>query len=125
MVKVVNDPSYGRTLLWFLLSSLAAAKGRDHIHLRTQCILATTSAATSTATSTVLDIEKLKLPSIEILSSSVAAERSWKPPSTATSAVLDIPRLKLLSFEANPDSVAPDRPWTYTGAVGPPTEVRT
>ncbi|OIT33290.1 PREDICTED: RNA polymerase sigma factor sigB-like [Nicotiana attenuata] len=106
-------------------STIQLSKGRDHIHLRTQCILATTSAATSTATSTVLNIEKLKLPSIEILSSSVAVERSWKPPSTATSAVLDIPRLKLLSFEANPDSVAPDRPWTYTGAVGPPTEANT
>ncbi|KAK4372257.1 hypothetical protein RND71_007641 [Anisodus tanguticus] len=63
-----------------------------------------------------------KLPSIEILSNSVAKERSWKPPSTATTAVLDLQKLKLLSLEANPDLVAPDRPWTYTGVVGPPTE---
>ncbi|XP_060217861.1 RNA polymerase sigma factor sigB-like [Lycium barbarum] len=104
-------------------TSIQLSKGRDHIHLRTQCILSTTSAVTST--STVLSIEKLQLPSIEILSSSVAAERSWKPPSTATTTVLDIQKLKLLSLEANPGSVAPDRPWTYTEAVGPPTQANT
>ncbi|CAN4110475.1 unnamed protein product [Withania somnifera] len=112
------------------------SKGRDHIHLRTQCILSTTSAVTSTATSTVIGIEKLQLPSTEILSNSVAEEikilansvaeeRSWKPPSTSTTMVFDIQKLKLLSLEANPDSVAPDGPWKYTGAVGPPTEAKT
>ncbi|XP_059312007.1 RNA polymerase sigma factor sigB-like [Lycium ferocissimum] len=104
-------------------TTVQLSKGRDHIHLRTQCILSTTSAVTST--STVLGIEKLQLPSIEILSSSVAAERSWKPPSPDTTAVLDMQKLKLLSLEANPRSVAPDRPWTYTGAVGPPTQANT
>ncbi|KAJ8573500.1 hypothetical protein K7X08_010011 [Anisodus acutangulus] len=106
-------------------TTIQLSKGRDQIHLRTQCILSSTSAVTSTTTSTVLGIEKQQLPSIEILSNSVAAERSWKPPSTATSAVLNIQKLKLLSLEANPDSVAPDRPWTYTGAVSPPTEANT
>ncbi|KAH0726205.1 RNA polymerase sigma factor sigB [Solanum tuberosum] len=106
-------------------TTIQLSKSRDHIHLRTQCILSTTSAVTSTATSTVLGIEKLQLPSIEILSNSVAAERSWKSPSAATTTVPDIQKLKLPSFEANPDSVAPDRPWTYTGAVGPPAEANT
>lgn len=106
-------------------TTIQLSKGRDHIHLRTQCILSTTSAVTSTATATVLDIEKLQLPSIEILSNSVAAERPWKPPSASTTTILDIQKLKLLSVEANPDPVAPDRPWTYTGEVGPPTEVNT
>ncbi|XP_055817734.1 RNA polymerase sigma factor sigB [Solanum dulcamara] len=106
-------------------TTIQLSKGRDHIHLRTQCILSTTSPVTSTATSTVLDIEKLQLPSIEILSNSVASERSWQSPSAATTAVPDIQKLKLLSLEAKTNSVAPDRPWTYTGAFGPPTEVNT
>ncbi|CAN4126096.1 unnamed protein product [Withania somnifera] len=106
-------------------TTIHLSKGRDHIHLRTQCVLSTTSAVTSTSASIVLGIEKLQLPSIEILSNSVAAERSWKPPSTATTSILDIHKLKLLFLEVNPDSVAPVRPWTYTGAVGPPTEEKT
>ncbi|KAM3357766.1 RNA polymerase sigma factor sigB [Capsicum galapagoense] len=103
-------------------NTIHLSKGRDHIHLRTQCVLSTASAVTSTTTSNVLGIEKLQLPSIEILSNSVAAERSWIPPSTATNTVPDIQKLKLLSLEDDPDSVAPDGPWTYIGAVGPHTE---
>lgn len=67
-----------------------AAKSRDPLCFRAQSILSTTSRSTSTGTTTVLDVEKLRLPSLEV----------------------------------NSDSLAANRPWTYTGATGPPTEVR-
>ncbi|MCE5167071.1 hypothetical protein HAX54_035664 [Datura stramonium] len=93
-------------------------KGRDPCQLRTQCVLSTTSPSTSTVTTTVLDIEKLQLPSITVLSNSVAADRSWNPPSeTATTTVVDIQKLKLQSLEAHSDSVAPESPWRHSGVV--------
>lgn len=88
--------------------------------MRTQCVLSTTS----TVAATVLDIEKLQLPSIEVLSNSVAADRAWKPPSeTATTTVVDIQKLKLKSFEAHSDSVAPESPWRYSEGVSLSNEV--
>ncbi|PHT35925.1 RNA polymerase sigma factor sigB [Capsicum baccatum] len=97
-------------------------KGRDPFQLRTQCVLSTTS----TVAATVLDIEKLQLPSIEVLSNSIAADRAWKPPSeTATTTVVDIQKLKLQSFEAHSDSVAPESPWRYSEGVSLSNEVNT
>ncbi|KAL3516666.1 hypothetical protein ACH5RR_023568 [Cinchona calisaya] len=93
------------------------SKNRDPIHVRTQCILSTTSAPTSATTSTVLDMEKLRLLSLEANSSSVS-DGSWKAPkSPAMAAVLDMEKLKLLSLEAHSDPVTANRQWTYSGSV--------
>ncbi|CAI9769670.1 unnamed protein product [Fraxinus pennsylvanica] len=88
------------------------AKSRDPIYFRTQCIL-------STATTTVLELERLQLSSLEAISNSVPADRSSKPTGTA---VLDLEKLKLPSLDVHSNSIAANRPWTYIGAVGPPTE---
>ncbi|KAJ4721396.1 RNA polymerase sigma factor [Melia azedarach] len=51
------------------------SKNREPVCFRAQCVLSTTT--TSTATTTVLDVEKLRLPSLEVHSNSVAANRPW------------------------------------------------
>ncbi|CAL5398330.1 unnamed protein product [Camellia sinensis] len=53
------------------------SKSREPISLRTQCILSTTSAPSSTTTTTVLDLEKLRLMSLEAHSNPAAADRPW------------------------------------------------
>ncbi|BFG37649.1 hypothetical protein CerSpe_239230 [Prunus speciosa] len=53
------------------------AKSRDPLCFRAQSILSTTSRSTSTGTTTVLDVEKLRLPSLEVNSNSLAANRPW------------------------------------------------
>ncbi|XP_022896521.1 RNA polymerase sigma factor sigB-like [Olea europaea var. sylvestris] len=93
-------------------SSTHPAKSRDPIYFRTQCIL-------STATTTVLELEKLQLPSLEVISNSVPADRSSKP---TRSAVLDLDKLKLPSLDVHSNSIAANRTWTYIEAVCPPTE---
>lgn len=55
----------------------SAAKNREAIYFRVQCALSTTSPPLSTSTTAVLDIEKLRLPSLESHSNSVAAHRPW------------------------------------------------
>lgn len=73
----------------------------------------------------MLDIEKLELPSLDLRSDSIDADRSWNPPTSAVAtSMLDMEKLSLPSFEDYSNSVAADRLWSYTGAVGPPTEVR-
>ncbi|CAA2961002.1 RNA polymerase sigma factor sigB-like [Olea europaea var. sylvestris] len=89
------------------------SKSRDPIYFQTKCIL-------STATATILELEKLQLPSLEAMSNSVPADRSWKP--TGTTSVLEFEKLKLPSFDVHSNSIAANRPWTYIGADGPPTE---
>ncbi|KAK3007480.1 hypothetical protein RJ639_013579 [Escallonia herrerae] len=107
----------------FSLSSGIAAKNRESIYFPTHCLLSTTSPPTPTATTTVLDLEKLQLPCLESRSSSVASNRSWSPSSSAaTTAVLDLEKLQLPSLEAHSNPVAANRPWTYLGAIGPPSE---
>ncbi|KAL3537215.1 hypothetical protein ACH5RR_000581 [Cinchona calisaya] len=92
------------------------SKSKDHICFRTKCILSITSAPTS-ATSTVLDIEKLHLSSLEANSHSVS-DGSWKSlNSSAMAAVLDLEKLKILSLETRSGSVTANRPWTYNGPV--------
>ncbi|CAN6586181.1 unnamed protein product [Malus baccata var. baccata] len=54
-----------------------AAKTRDPLCFRAQYILSTTPRSTSTATTTVLDMEKLRLPSLEFNSDSLASSRPW------------------------------------------------
>ncbi|XP_057498847.1 RNA polymerase sigma factor sigB-like [Actinidia eriantha] len=64
-------------------------KGRDPFCFRTQCLLSTTSPPTSTATNTMLDMEKLRLLSLATHSNSAAADRPWtcigtiRPPTEA------------------------------------------
>ncbi|KAH7571602.1 hypothetical protein JRO89_XS04G0098000 [Xanthoceras sorbifolium] len=53
------------------------SKNKEPLCFRTHCILSTTSPSTSTATAAVLDVEKLRLPSLEDHSNSVAANRPW------------------------------------------------
>lgn len=67
-----------------------AAKTRHPISFRTQYMLSTTSPSSSAGKTNLLDMEELRLPSLEV----------------------------------NSDSLIANRPWTYTGAIGPPTEVR-
>ncbi|KAA8520326.1 hypothetical protein F0562_014582 [Nyssa sinensis] len=67
-----------------------SSKSREPIYFRTQCVLSTASPLTSTATTTVLDMEKLQFPSLEAHSNSVIASRTWTyigavgPPSPPT-----------------------------------------
>lgn len=90
---------------------LFAAKSREAINFRTQCILSVTSVPTVT-TSTVLELEKLQLPSLEAFPNSVAADRSWRT-SASTSAMLELEKVASLDT----------RPLAYVGAVSPPPEV--
>lgn len=53
------------------------SKSKEPICFRTHCVLSTTSPSTSTAMTTVLDVEKLRLPSLEAHSNAVAANRQW------------------------------------------------
>ncbi|XP_068308266.1 RNA polymerase sigma factor sigB-like isoform X2 [Pyrus communis] len=53
------------------------AKTRDPLCFRAQYILSTTPRSTSTATTTVLDMENLRLPSLEFNSDSLASSRPW------------------------------------------------
>lgn len=101
---------------------LYAAKSREAINFRTQCILSLTSAPTVTATSTVLEFEKLQLSPLEAISNSVTADRSWITPiSTAKTAMLDLE--KIPSLDTHPIPIVANKPLTYVGAVGPPAEV--
>ncbi|KAG4177269.1 hypothetical protein ERO13_A11G301900v2 [Gossypium hirsutum] len=65
------------------------SKHKESICFRSQCVLSTTSS-TSTATTAVLDVEKLRLPSFEAHSNSVVTDRPWTytgatgPPSEAS-----------------------------------------
>ncbi|KAI3444908.1 hypothetical protein Pfo_001573 [Paulownia fortunei] len=103
-------------------SSVHSSKSRESINFRTQCILSITSAPTLTATTTVLEFEKLQLSSLEAIPHSVPADRSWTTPiSTAKSAVLDLENLP--SLDTHPIPIAANKPLTYVGAVGPPSEV--
>lgn len=101
-------------------------RNREPIYIRTQCVLSTTtSSPTSTATITVLDMEKLQLSPLDAHSNSVAANRPWlSSSSTATTAVLNLEKLTLPFLEAHSNSVTADRPWTYIGAMGPPMEAK-
>ncbi|KAK8633219.1 hypothetical protein V6N13_014067 [Hibiscus sabdariffa] len=65
------------------------SKHKESICFRAQCVLSTTSS-TSTATTTVLDVQKLRLPSFEAHSNSIVTDRPWTykgatgPPSEAS-----------------------------------------
>ncbi|CAK9144807.1 unnamed protein product [Ilex paraguariensis] len=98
------------------------SRNRDPTYLRTQCILSTASPPTSTATATLLDVEKLQLPSLEAHSNSVAANRPWISPTSSTTAVLHMEKLQLPSLEAHSNSASTHRPWAYIGPVSPPLE---
>nr|AKC88677.1 sigma factor [Pelargonium transvaalense] len=53
------------------------SKIRGPVYLRTRCVLSTISAPTSTATSTLLDMEKLHISSLEAHSNPVSAQSRW------------------------------------------------
>lgn len=98
-------------------SSIHPPKIRDHNVL---CVLSTASTPTLTATTTLLELDKLHLSPIEPISSSVPDDRSWKK-TTATKAVLELEKLKISSLDTGSVPVAANIPWNYTGAIGPPT----
>nr|AKC88660.1 sigma factor [Hypseocharis bilobata] len=52
-------------------------KIRGPIYFRAQCILSTMSAPTSTATTTLLHMEKLQIPSLEAHSNSISEKSPW------------------------------------------------
>jgi hypothetical protein len=54
-----------------------AAKTREPVCFGVQCVLSATSPSTSTGTTTVLNMEKLRLPSLETNSDSFTANRPW------------------------------------------------
>lgn len=94
-------------------------KSRDPISFRTECILSTTSAPISTAT-TVLKIENLQLQSLDVHTNSVGSNRAWSPQASSATGVLDRENMQSPSLEARSNLIAASRPWTYTGAIGPP-----
>lgn len=59
------------------LVNCISAKPRDSLSSWPQCILSTSSPSTSMGTTTVLDLEKLRLPSLDANSDSVTANRPW------------------------------------------------
>lgn len=94
---------------------LFAAKSREAINFRTQCIVSVTSV--SAATSAVLELEKLQIPPLETFPNSAAADRSWRT-ATSTSAMLELEKVPSLDTRGIP--FVAER---YVGAVGPPSEV--
>ncbi|GLT36469.1 hypothetical protein SLA2020_108440 [Shorea laevis] len=68
------------------------SKYKEHLCFRTQCILST--ASSSRSSTAVIDVEKLRLPSLEAHSNSVTADRPWTyiggtgPPTEASLATL-------------------------------------
>ncbi|KAG8391359.1 hypothetical protein BUALT_Bualt01G0179600 [Buddleja alternifolia] len=96
-------------------SYVNSSKGREANIFRPQCILSTTSPPTLTSTTTLLEIEKLQLSSLETIPKSVPSDRSWKTStSRPESAMLDLEKLPSLDTH---------QPWTYFGAAGRPSEV--
>ncbi|KAI3717270.1 hypothetical protein L1987_68780 [Smallanthus sonchifolius] len=92
-------------------------KCRGPIFLLTRCVLSTTAPPVSTE-STVLNLEKLQLSSLEVHSNSGAADRPWSSSSSSSTGVLDIENFKLPSLESRANSIAGSRSWAYNGAVG-------
>ncbi|CAI9103305.1 OLC1v1001764C2 [Oldenlandia corymbosa var. corymbosa] len=90
------------------------SKSKAHICVRPQCVLSTTSTV---GRSTVLEVEKLQLSSLEANSSSVS-DVAWKPSQCPTMApVLDMEKLELLSLEPHSNSSTANRSWTHAGPV--------
>ena len=54
-----------------------AAKTREPIFSGAKCILSTAAPSTSTGTTTLLNMEKLRLPTLETNSDSVTENRPW------------------------------------------------
>nr|AKC88661.1 sigma factor [Melianthus villosus] len=52
-------------------------RNREVVYFRPQCILCTTSTPTSEATTSVLEMEKLRMPTLEAHSTSLAVNRPW------------------------------------------------
>ncbi|KVH89314.1 RNA polymerase sigma-70, partial [Cynara cardunculus var. scolymus] len=93
-------------------------KCREPTFFPTRCILSTTAPPPSTD-STVLNLEKLQLSSLEVHSNSGGAERQWSSSASSTTAgVLDIENFQLPSIESHTSSVVGSRPWVYPGSVG-------
>lgn len=94
-----------------------AAKCREPIFFPTRCVLSTTAPPVSTE-STVLNLEKLKLSSLEVHSNSTATDRHWSSSSSSSSTgVLDIENFQLPSLEPHTNSIGGSRPWAYTAKV--------
>ncbi|KAK1422837.1 hypothetical protein QVD17_18126 [Tagetes erecta] len=95
-------------------------KCRGSFFFLTRCILSTTAPPISTE-STVLNLEKLQLSSLEVHSNSGPVDRQGSPSSSSsstTAGVLDIENFKLPSLESHANSIAGNRSWAYDGAVG-------
>ncbi|PWA64368.1 RNA polymerase sigma-70 region 1.2 [Artemisia annua] len=100
-------------------------KCREPTFFPTRCILSTTAPPVLSTETTVLNLEKLKLSSLEVHSNSGAADRQWSSSSSSSSSagVLDIENFKLPSLESHTSSTSGNRPWAYSGAVGQGTSL--
>ncbi|XP_076949562.1 RNA polymerase sigma factor sigB-like isoform X1 [Bidens hawaiensis] len=92
-------------------------KCRGPVFLLTRCVLSTTAPPVTTE-STVINLEKLQLSSLEVHSSSDAADRQWSSSSSSSTRVLNIEDFKLPSLESRASSINGSRSWTYDDAVG-------
>lgn len=108
--------------MFIFIMDCCAAKSREAITFRTQCVLSITSAPTATATSTVLEFEKLQLSPLEAIPNSIPANRSWTTSkSTAKTAVLDLEKIPTL--DTHPIPIVSNKPLAYVGAANSPSEV--
>ncbi|KAK9064366.1 hypothetical protein SSX86_015748 [Deinandra increscens subsp. villosa] len=95
-------------------------KCRGPVFFLTRCVLSTTAPPVSTE-STVRNLEKLQLSSLEVHSNSGASDRQWSSSSSSSSTstgVLDIENFKLPSLESHSNSITGSRSWAHNGAVG-------
>ncbi|KAK9056050.1 hypothetical protein SSX86_027137 [Deinandra increscens subsp. villosa] len=91
-------------------------KCREPTFFLSRCMLSTTAPPVS-AESTVLNLEKLQLSSLEVLSNTDTADRQWSSSSSSSTGVLNIENFKLPSLESHTNSITGSRPWAYNGAV--------
>ncbi|GAA0155844.1 winged helix/forkhead transcription factor [Lithospermum erythrorhizon] len=108
----------------FKSPQLHHSKCKDTIYLQTQCVLSASKMA-STATTTVLDLDKLQLSSLDANANPLSREQSWKLPisETATTA-LDLEQLRIPSLETHSSSESVNKQWMYTEIIGQPVEAR-
>ncbi|KAL4563639.1 hypothetical protein LXL04_027684 [Taraxacum kok-saghyz] len=85
-------------------------KCREPTFFPTRCVLSTTAPPVLSTESTVLNLEKLKLSSLDLHSNSGANDRPWSSSSSSSTGVLEIENFQLPSLE-------PRTPRSHNGAA--------
>ncbi|KAG9145834.1 hypothetical protein Leryth_027296 [Lithospermum erythrorhizon] len=98
------------------------SKCKETINMRTQCVLSASRMA-RTATTTVIDVDKLQHQSLEANPDPLSGQRTWRLP-VSTTAALNLEQLRILSLETHPSLESVNRRWIYTGTTVPPIEAR-